>query len=327
MSSKSQADQANSAPESLHLRVLVLGGTGMLGHKLAQVLLRNCERDSRESFDVAVTTRGPASAFEGHPVLGTMQRLGGVRAEDLDSVTRAVADFRPDAVLNAIGLVKQDPRARDPLEAIRVNALFPHRLAQLCRASGARLIHFSTDCVFSGRRGHYRESDPPDPRDLYGRAKLLGEVDEEGCLTLRTSIVGRELRGGRGLLEWFLSHAEAERVHGYTRAVFSGLTTRALAERVVHLLRRHPALSGVWHVASEPVSKHELLCRFRDAFDLRIEIEPDERVVCDRSLDARRIEAATGLPRPTWDEMIEDLRRDPTPYAEIRQREQRPDEM
>lgn len=317
MSSKSH--QAKSAPESLHLRLLVLGGTGMLGHKLAQVLVRDPEGDSRESFEVAVTTRGPASDFEGHPVLGAMERLGEVRAEDFASVTRAVADFRPDAVVNAIGLVKQDPRARDPLEAIRVNALFPHRLAQLCRAVGARLIHFSTDCVFSGRRGHYRESDPPDPQDLYGRSKLLGEVDESGCLTLRTSIVGRELRGGRGLLEWFLSQAEAERVHGYTRAVFSGLTTRAVAERVVHILRRHPDLSGVWHVASDPVSKHELLCRLRDAFDLRIEIEPDERVVCDRSLDPGRFEEATGLPRPTWDEMIEDLRRDPTPYPEIRQ--------
>lgn len=327
MTSKPHADQAKAASESRRQRVLVLGGTGMLGHKLAQALVRDSDRELGESFEVAVTTRWPASAFEGHSVLGTTERFGEVRAEDFASVIRAVADFRPEAVINAIGLVKQDPRARDPLGAIRVNALFPHRLAQLCRAVGTRLIHFSTDCVFSGRRGHYRESDPPDPEDLYGRSKLLGEVDEDGCLTLRTSIVGRELSGGRGLLEWFLSQAEAGRVHGYTRAVFSGLTTGALAERVVHILRRHPDLSGIWHVASDPVSKHELLCRFRDAFDLRIEIEPDEVVVCDRSLDPGRFEEATGLPRPSWDKMIEDLLRDPTPYPEIRQREQRSGEM
>lgn len=302
-----------TSSETFH-RVLVLGGTGMLGHKLAQVLQRERPLD----LTVAVTTRCAASELEKHPILGSLDVWGGVRAEDFDSVTRAVGEFRPTAVLNAIGLVKQDPKARDPLPALRVNAVFPHRLAALCRACGVRLVHFSTDCVFSGRQGGYRESDPPDPEDLYGRAKLLGEVDGEGCLTLRTSIVGRELRGRRGLLEWFLSQAGTPRVSGYARAVFSGLTTLALAERVGRLLREHPRLSGVWHVASEPVSKLDLLQRFRELYGLDVEIEPDDRVRCNRSLDSRAFEQATGLPRPTWDEMIEGLHRDPTPYSEIR---------
>lgn len=291
------------------MKILVLGGTGMLGHQLA--------REMNDRFDVAVTTRGSASDWDDHPVLGPLERLGNVRVERLDSVLDALGRVEPDVVINAVGLIKQDPRGGDPLTAIEINAAFPHRLASLCRLAGARLVHIGTDCVFSGRRGGYAEDDLPAPPDVYGRSKLLGEVSGPGCLTLRTSLVGRELRGSRGLVEWFLSQ-DGGSVRGYTRAVFSGFVTRTFARRLAELLTERPDLEGVWHMAAEPIAKYDLLLRLREAFALDVDVQRDDRVVIDRSLDASKLRAETGFEPPSWDDMIQDLRDDPIPYETLR---------
>lgn len=291
------------------MRVLILGGSGMLGHKLWQVFAPR--------FDSYVTFRGQASAYAGAGLFDPARSVGGVSAQDFDSVVRAFAAVRPEAVVNCVGVVKQDAAAKDPLTSIGVNSLFPHRLAQLSRAAGARLVHLSTDCVFSGRAGNYAEEARPDAEDLYGRTKLLGEVAGEGCLTLRTSMIGRELSGAHGLLEWFLSQ-EGGRVRGFRRAVFSGFTTAALAELIAEVVENHAGLSGVWHAAAEPINKFDLLSLVKEIYGMRVEIEPDETFVCDRSLDGSRFREATGIRAPAWPEMIRRLRDDPTPYAEVR---------
>lgn len=291
------------------MRILVLGATGMLGHKLIQVL--------SERFEVIGTVRGPAKTYVDHPVLRQMALLGDVRAKSFDTVLRARAEAQPDAVVNCIGIIKQHPAAADPLQSIAVNALFPHRLAQLCQAAGSRLIHISTDCVFSGRKGNYVESHVADAEDLYGRTKYLGEVSYAGCLTLRTSMIGRELATSHGLIEWFLSQ-EGKTVPGYTRAIFSGFTTNALAEIIAQVITDHPDMQGVWHVASDPISKFELLSLVKQVYGLDIQIEPDETVVCDRSLNADRFRQATGFVPPTWPNLIEQMYQDPTPYSELR---------
>jgi dTDP-4-dehydrorhamnose reductase len=292
------------------MKLMVLGTTGMLGHKLLQVL------DGR--FDLTGTVRGSAGAYRGHPLLGQATLLGGVQAEDFDSVVRTFAAVRPDAVVNAIGLIKQLPGAKDPLPSLTLNSLFPHRLAQLCQAAGARLIHISTDCVFSGRKGRYTEADVADAEDLYGRTKFLGEVAGPGCLTLRTSIIGRELATRSGLIEWFLAQ-RGGRVKGYARAIYSGLTTLVLAELIGHVLAQFPQLEGVWQVSSEPISKYELLQLANRACQAGVTIERDEATVCDRSLCGDRFRQATGYMAPTWPEMISGLAADPTPYEAIRQ--------
>src|SRR4051794_30043428 len=273
------------------MKVLILGGSGMLGHKLWQ---RFSER-----FDAYVTFRGAASAYARAGLFDLARSIGGVSAQDFDSIARAFAAVRPRAVVNCIGIVKQDASAKDPLTSIAVNSLFPHRLAQLARAAGARLIHLSTDCVFSGRAGNYDESARTDAEDLYGRAKLLGEVEGEGCLTVRTSMIGRELSGAHGLLEWFLSQ-EGGRVRGFRRAVFSGFTTRALADLLARVVAEHKSLSGVWHAAADPVNKFELLSLIKEAYGLSVEIEPDDEFVCDRSLDGSRFRAETGIAALPW---------------------------
>lgn len=291
------------------MRVLILGGSGMLGHKLWQTF--------RERFDAYATFRQGPSAYARFGIFDPARSVGRVSAEDFDSVVRAFAAVRPEAVVNCVGIVKQDAAAKDPLASITVNSLFPHRLAHLCRASGARLVHLSTDCVFSGAAGGYAESDAADASDLYGRTKLLGEVDYENCLTLRTSMVGRELGGAHGLVEWFLAQ-RGRAVRGFRRAVFSGFTTEALSNLIAEVIERHPGLRGVWHAAAEPINKFDLLALVRDAYGLDIEIEPDETFVCDRSLDAARFREATGLNPPPWPEMVGRLRADRTRYEEFR---------
>jgi dTDP-4-dehydrorhamnose reductase len=291
------------------MRVLILGGTGMLGHKLWQTY--------RPRYDVWMTCRSPVAATLPPTLLDPARTLGGVHATDFDTVVRALAQVRPTVVINGIGIIKQLAAARDPIPSITVNALFPHRLAELCRAAGARLVHISTDCVFSGRKGMYTEADETDAEDLYGRTKCLGEVTAAGCLTLRTSIIGRELESSVGLIEWFLSQHDG-RVRGYTRAVYTGLTTIALARVITDCLERHPDLSGLYHVASAPITKFDLLCRVRDVFGVAVDIEPDAAVQVDRSLDGRRFQTTTGFTPPTWDEMVRELAADPSPYHEWR---------
>ena len=291
------------------MRVLILGATGMLGHKLCQVF--------RERFDTWGTARSDPRAQAGYGLLDPARTLGGVDVFDFDTVVRSVGTVHPEAIINCVGVVKQLPAAQDPIISLSVNALFPHRLANLCRAAGARLIHLSTDCVFSGRKGKYTEDQITDAEDLYGRTKLLGEVGGLGCLTLRTSIIGRELRTPHGLLEWFLAN-RGRRVRGYTAAIYSGFSTLVMSRIIADLLEHHPDLSGVYHVASEPIDKYRLLCLVRDVFRLPITIEPSADVQIDRSLDSSRFRARTGYVPPSWEEMIREVAMDPTPYDKWR---------
>lgn len=291
--------------------VLILGGSGMLGHKLWQLFSGR--------FDTYVTVRLDFDVYKRYRLFDVARTMDYVSAEKFDTVVRAIETVQPQVVVNCIGLVKQAEAAKDPLISIEVNALFPHRLATLCQERGIRLIHISTDCVFSGRKGNYMENELSDAEDLYGRTKFLGEVSYNRCLTLRTSMIGRELGTSHGLIEWFLSQ-EGRTVGGYTRAIFSGFTTNALAEIIDRIVDKQPEMCGVWHVASDPISKFALLSLVKQIYGLDIKINPDETVVCDRSLNADRFRQATGFAPPTWHDMIVQMYRDPTPYAELRRR-------
>jgi dTDP-4-dehydrorhamnose reductase len=293
------------------IKVLILGGSGMLGHKAWQTLAPR--------FDTFATFRGAVEAYSSLGIFDESRVVGRVDACQFETVERAFATVQPQVVVNCIGIVKQEAAAKDPIVNITVNALFPHRLAELCDGIGARLIHISTDCVFSGEKGKYSEDDAPDATDLYGRTKLLGEVTTGNCLTLRTSMIGRELSSAHGLFEWFWSHA-GQRVLGFKRAVFSGFTTGALANIIGNVIGSHQTLKGLYHIAAEPINKFELLSLVNEIYGLRSEIEADESFLCDRSLDATRFRSATGILPPSWREMIEDMKQDPTPYEIVRTR-------
>jgi dTDP-4-dehydrorhamnose reductase len=291
------------------MRLLILGGSGMLGHKLWQ--------EAAEPLDAWATIRGPELSGPAAAILDPARLVTGVSAGDLDSVARALEESGADAVVNCIGIVKQSSAAADPIPSIAVNSLFPHQVAALCRERRVRFLHISTDCVFAGTKGAYSEDDLPDARDLYGRSKLLGETAGPGALTVRTSIIGRELGSSFGLVEWFLGEAGG-RVRGFEKAIFSGFTTRALAAILLEILTEHTELEGLWQVSAAPIDKLRLLRLVRDAYGVEIEIEADTEMAVDRSLDSSRFRAATGWSPPGWEEMITAMAADPTPYEEIR---------
>lgn len=294
------------------MKLLIFGGAGMLGHKLWQTA--KCRAETWATVRSARSLPSDAP-FEGRRVIAE------VHAEHFETVARAFESTRPDVVVNCLGVVKQRGEAKDPITSLTVNSLFPHQLASLCSSAGARLIHISTDCVFSGRSGHYRESDEPDAIDLYGRSKQLGEVSGSGLLTLRTSMIGRELTTSQGLVEWLL--AQRDCAPGFTNAVFSGLTTIELSRVILDIAESRQNLQGVYHVASNPIAKYDLLVLLNRAFSLGLTIERDESVRIDRSLDATRFREATGYRAPDWTAMIGEMADDKTPYEKWRQQHAR----
>jgi len=269
----------------------------MLGHRLFA--------DLRHRHDVRVTLRQPLEAYRDLGLFDFSTAIAGIDARVTDRLAEVFAAVRPDAVVNCVGIVKQRPSANDAIASLEINALLPHRLAVLCRMAGARLVHISTDCIFSGRKGAYLETEPSDAEDIYGRTKYLGEVAGDHCLTLRTSIVGYELTRKTGLLEWFL--AQHGSVPGFSQAIFSGLTTNELSRVVERMLVDHPNASGVFHVSSSPIDKYSLLMLFQKYLSPDVEVVSDARLVIDRSLDSTRFRNEFGYQPPTWEAMVKEL--------------------
>lgn len=290
------------------MKILVLGANGMLGHRAAALL--------SESHDVVGTLRGPDPlAREFAP---RARFVTGVSADDTDALVRVVAEVGPDVVVNCIGIVKQRADAHEAVPSIRVNSLFPHQVAAICAAAGIRFVHLSTDCVFSGARGGYTEDDIPDAVDVYGRSKLLGEViGVPGAVTVRTSMIGWEIRTPTGLLEWFASRRGLQ-CDGYTRAVFSGLATSDLVDVIEGLCTRWRDVDGLWQVSTDPISKFDLLTALKTGLGWDIAITPRDEPAIDRSLDSSRFRHRTGWePRP-WADAIARLADERRHYEDLR---------
>jgi dTDP-4-dehydrorhamnose reductase len=294
------------------MEILILGGSGMLGHKLFQRLRRSHP-------ETCCTIRGSLHDDRLRKVglLHAGNVLENTDVADLPAIERLLSQNVPKVVINCIGIVKQRAAAKRPIPSIEINALLPHRLASICERWGGRLIHFSTDCVFSGQRGNYREGDFSDAEDLYGRTKFLGEVTTGPALTLRTSIIGRELTHRESLLEWLLQQSRRP-VSGYTRAMFSGVTTNYMAKVVEKVIEVFPNLAGLYQVTGPTISKFELLRLLREAYRLDVEINPDPDFFCDRSMKGDKFAIATGCVCPPWPELLAELANDDTPYDEWR---------
>jgi dTDP-4-dehydrorhamnose reductase len=277
------------------IKVLVLGATGMLGNAVLRLFAQSA------GYEVVGSARS-TSALRLLPADLSDRVICGVDVEHIDSLISLLSKVQPDVVINCIGLVKQLPETDDPLVAIPVNSLLPHRLAQLCGVAGARLVHISTDCIFSGAKGAYIETDMSDAKDLYGRSKYLGEVDYPHAITLRTSIIGHELNGGHSLVEWFL--AQQGCVKGFRRAVFSGLPTVELARVIRDHVISHPELHGVYHVSAAKINKFDLLTLISNVYGKKIDIAIDDNFIIDRSLDSTRFRAATGYQPQPWPELV-----------------------
>ena len=281
------------------MRILVFGATGMLGSTLLKAL------SDDPAHEVWGTLRNPGEKRL-LPERTRARLVSGVDVFNPDTIVGALNRVRPELVINSIGVIKQLAIANDPLVVLPVNATFPHRLTELCRLSGSRMIQLSSDCVFSGRKGNYVEADLADAEDLYGKSKFVGEVhDQPHVLTLRTSGIGHELRSANGLLDWFLT--QQGRVKGYAKAIYSGLPSVELARVIREFVVPRPELHGLYHLSARPISKLDLLTLIMRTYQKQISIEPDESVTVDRSLDSHRFTAATGYRSPDWPALIGDM--------------------
>ena len=271
----------------------------MLGHRLYLEL--------SPDHEVSVTLRRDAALFSRYGLFKRGRVLEGVDVADFTIVERSIRAAAPDVVINCVGIIKQLKESKDPIPSLMINSLLPHRLARLCGDIGARLFHFSTDCVFAGRKGQYTEMDVADAEDLYGRTKFLGEItDAPHAITLRSSIIGRELGTSHSLVDWFLAQ-RGGKVRGFRRAIYSGISTWEMARLVRMLIARQPSTSGLWQVASKPITKYDLLLLLREAFEVPVEVEAYDDLICDRSLDGSRFSVATGYSAPDWATMISEM--------------------
>lgn len=282
------------------MRILILGGQGMLGHQLLLSL--------RSRHEVRTTLHHEFANNIAPGLFTAENTYPNIDVRSDQKINQVLDHFRPDAVINAVGIIKQRDNANVAIPSIEINALLPHRLSKHCKNTGARLIQPSTDCIFSGDRGNYTEDDFPDARDLYGRSKVLGEVSEPHCITLRTSIVGLELRHNKSLIEWFL--AQKGKISGYRSAIYTGVTTLEFARVIERILTEYSHLSGVYQLASTPIDKYTLLTTLAEKLRRRdISIEADDTFICNRSLNGTRFASAIRYQVPSWDTMLEELAR------------------
>ena len=286
----------------MRTKIMILGITGMLGHTLLRVLSKDPHYviygTKRSSNDVL-------KLYESDNIENIFSR---VDAKNVQTLTNLIKDVSPHIVVNCIGIIKQLPSAKDPITAISINSLLPHQIAAICKEVNARLIHISTDCVFDGAKGSYTEEDESDAKDLYGRTKFLGEVYYSHCVTLRTSIIGHELKGQYGLVEWFL--AQEGTVRGFTNAIYTGFPTVELARIISDYVIPNPELQGLYQVSSDPITKYELLNLVAVSYGKKVEIDPYDDFYLDRSLDSTRFRKATGYQPPAWPELVKRMYED-----------------
>jgi len=281
------------------LRIIILGGGGMLGHRLWQHLSLR--------FPYTYTTiRQSRIDYEECGLFKSDMVIDSVDVCDFPVLTGVMKCVKPDFILNCIGVTKRRKEANDAVHAITLNALFPHKLAEWGKNNSAKVVNFSTDCVFDGEHGNYIEESPTNATDLYGKTKALGEIQGEYALTLRSSFIGSELlHGGTELLEWFLSQTGI--VKGFKNAIYSGLTTLELSRVIEKIIVHHPGARGIYNLSSDPISKFDLLMLIKNKMHLAVDIVPDETVRCNRSLDSSKFRKEFSYTPPTWEVMVEEL--------------------
>lgn len=278
------------------MKVLILAGNGMLGHKLAMTFQGRAE--------LYVTYRDNPIRYPGYN-LNEKNIIRGVDVLDLDRVEAVIDWIKPDVIVNAAGVIKQ--RQAEDTIFFAVNSFFPKSLGRICDQRDIRLIHISSDCVFSGKAGGYREDDDTDPNEVYGASKMLGEELGSRSLVLRTSLIGWQLRDFNGLLSWFIKNKNEQSIAGYTHAIFSGVTTSVFSDLILEIIQDHAQISGVYHVASRPISKFDLLGGMRDRLHLPMLIRQDMSLICDRSLCGDKLRGAIGWSAPAWDLMLDSI--------------------
>ena len=280
-------------------KLLIIGVGGMLGNALFRY------------FDERTNTRTYGLLRNKKKILNFFNKFNSEKIIekdffDLDNLDQILSDLSPNIIFNCIGIVKQNPLSNDPLSSIRVNSIFPHLLNKLSLKFNFRLIHFSTDCVFSGFQGNYLETDFADANDIYGRSKFLGEISNNGNITIRTSFIGKEIGTNRALLNWFLS--QKGKIKGYKNAIYSGLTTLEVARVLDKYVIPNPDLKGLYHLSADNIDKYSLLSLLNQVYKKDLFIEEDLNIRIDRSLNSNKFRKETGYKPLKWDKAIQEMR-------------------
>lgn len=283
------------------MNVLIVGVTGMLGYGLFQ---RLSNEEHLDVYGTARSLRGKTQFFDSC----SSKVFEGIDVSNLEGLKAVIEKVCPSVVINCIGLIKQHDISQQHVNAIAINSLLPHQLASLCDRYFCKLIHFSTDCVFDGEKGLYKEEDLPNTQDLYGRSKLLGEIDYPPHLTLRTSIIGHELSSSVSLVDWFLSQKDS--VNGFSEAVFSGLPTCTIAQLLSDKILPKDNLSGLYHLSVEPINKFALLKLIAKVYDKKIEIVESKSLKIDRSLNSEKLCKDLNFKKPSWHTLVLDMHND-----------------
>ena len=283
------------------MKILIIGATGMLGYSLFSNLSEYSELDV---YGTVRNIKGKEHFFREY----IDKIIEGVEIDSIHNVDNVISNLKPDIVINCIGLIKQHDISKQHTDAITINSLLPHQLASICTRLEIRFIHFSTDCIFSGKKGGYLEGDIPDATDLYGKSKRIGEVDYSPHLTLRTSIIGHELSSSVSLIDWFLS--QENKTKGFSRAIFSGLPTCVIAKILAEYILPNGDITGVYQLSVEPIDKYSLLKLVAGIYNKEIEIEDSTDLVIDRSLNSDRLQQLINFKVPTWESLISDMHSD-----------------
>lgn len=289
---------SNSFLHNSKFRILIIGSNGMLGHMLFSYFA------SQEGFE----TIGIARKY----INGFINKNNIINEENFtnpDIINSLIEKLKPNLVINCVGMIKQNPNITNIEESFYLNSFFPKILSQICRIKKIRFLTFSTDCVFSGKKGFYKEDDLVDIQDVYGQSKYLGEVNDcDNTITLRTSIIGKELNTKRGLLEWLISESKSsKKVYGFKNVIFSGFPTIEVARIIHRYIIPNNELKGIYHLSSDPIDKFSLLNLIKRIYSLDITILEEYDNVIDRSLDSTKFRSETGFIPHNWEHLIQSM--------------------
>ena len=282
------------------MKLLILGANGLLGNTLTKYFF---EKNNYETYGF-LRDSSKLKFFKRKHISRLIIIQDVLNIYDL---RRKIKKLMPDVIINCIGQTNKirGENLNNIEKYINLNSLFPFRLKEICGEIKSRLIHFSSDCVFSGEKGFYSEKDNPDPTDIYGKSKLLGELDYENIITIRKSVIGHELDSKKGLLEWFLNYEGI--VEGYKEAIFSGLTVLELARIIDMYILPNKDIKGIIHLSGDPISKYNLLKIIANQYNKIIKIEPNEDIKIDRSLNSDNFKNLTGYKSEPWSLLVKSM--------------------
>lgn len=278
-------------------KVLIIGASGMIGHQMWMM--------AQKYYNAFAFIRKSKSHYDNWNLFNSKNVIDGVNVTDFSLVESKLIKIKPDVVINCTGITIRKKEIQDLNYTLNVNSLFPQKLAKWCQNQGVRLIHFSTDCVFSGKKGYYAESDIPDATDHYGTTKFLGEVIGDKILTLRIPVIGRELEGKTELLEWVLRQKN-QKIKGYSRALYSGMTVHQASKEIYKLIESTTILGGLYHISTPPISKYDLIHKINQIYKLNIQIDKEDTHITNKVLISEKYQQITGFSAPSWEIMLEE---------------------